>query len=91
MEIWKTNRQLRMIDAGTTLRIQAQAPFMLHWSTEEWRQPIDTRSQTTALGIDFVDIEVARNARAPVRFTFLWVQSKRWEGRDYVVEIRTPD
>ncbi len=26
---------------------------------------------------------------APVRFTFLWTEENRWEGRDYAVNIRT--
>ena len=52
------------------------------------RAATDTRSNPTGLGLDFVDIEVKPGERGPIRFTFLWVQDKRWEGRDYAVEIK---
>ena len=43
---------------------------MLHWSNDEWKTPIDTASQTTAIGINFVDVAIAPGDRAPLRFTF---------------------
>jgi glucoamylase len=45
----------------------------------------DTRSSPTALGIEFVDLPISPDQRAPIRFTFLWTQTNRWEGRDYEV------
>ena len=71
-----------------TLRIQAADPFMLHWSNDEWKTPIDTTSQTTALDIDFVDIAIARADRAPILFTFRWLEDGRWKGHDYKVDVR---
>jgi len=46
----------------------------------------ERRSTATALGIDFVDIPVPQQD-ALIRFTFLWVDENRWEGKDYNVEI----
>jgi glucoamylase len=89
LEIWKQNRQVPSIASGTTLRIQAARPFVLHWAKGDWRQAYDTRSTPTAVGINFADIEVEPGQRAPVRFTFLWTEENRWEGRDYAVDIRT--
>jgi len=39
------------------------------------------------LKIKWVDIPVEVQQRAPVRFTFRWLNQDRWEGRDYAVAI----
>jgi len=88
LEVWKRNRKIGSVAAGTTLRIQATESFMLHWSKDEWNHVSDTRAQPTSIGIYFVDIEIAQADRAPVRFTLLWSDDGRWEGRDYAVEVR---
>jgi len=88
LEIWKHNRQVQAVAAGCVLRVQAPDPFALHWSNDEWKTPIDSPAQTTAVGIHFVDIAIASDERAPVRFTFRWLADGHWEGRDYAVEVR---
>src|ERR1700741_1675835 len=85
-EIWKFNRKAPNVLAGTLLRIQANLPFLLHWTTDEWQSSTDSRSTPTALGIHFVDIRVPRHDGL-IRFTFLWTEENRWEGQDYSVEI----
>ncbi|HVN63465.1 MAG TPA: glycoside hydrolase family 15 protein [Candidatus Binataceae bacterium] len=87
LEIWKFNRQVRAVAPKTQLRIQAGAPFMLHWTADEWVHRNDTNSTNTPLGVDYVDIAVGVSASAPIRFTFRWRDSGNWEGRDFVVEI----
>jgi hypothetical protein len=61
---------------------------MLHWSKDEWHHPNDSRSTHTAVGLDFVDIDLTAADHAPVRFTFRWETRGQWEGRDYAVELR---
>lgn len=87
IEVWKLNRQVQTVPAGTLLWIQASSPFLLHWTGDEWQHSTDTRSQPTALDIDFVDIRVTQQLQAPIRFTFLWLEENRWEGKDYEVEV----
>ncbi|MGB8985585.1 MAG: glycoside hydrolase family 15 protein [Candidatus Sulfotelmatobacter sp.] len=87
-EIWKTNRRVRVVKKGYTLRVQASDPFRLHWTGDEWTTVKDTPSSATKLGIEFVDIPIAAAQRAPIRFTFFWTKSNSWEGRDYMVEIK---
>jgi len=89
LEVWKSNRMISSVPAGATLRIQAAAPFMLHWSKDGWSHVADTRAQATSIGIYFTDIVLDHADRAPVRFTFLWLDGNRWEGRDYAVEVKT--
>ena len=87
IEIWKRNRQITAMRAGAKLRIQAPAPFSLHWTRNEWQTVNDTISTMVPIGICYVDIEVKAGEAAPVRFTFFWREGGTWEGRDYVIEI----
>lgn len=87
LEIWKPNRWARTVQAGWTLRIQAPGSFLLRWSRDEWQTAQDTMSTPTTLGISFIDIPVSLEQRAPIRFTFQWLPSGAWEGRDYLVAI----
>ncbi len=87
IEVWKPNRRPRTVKRGLTLRIQAPAAFRLHWSSDEWRTVANTPSAETGLGIEFVDIPVLPAFHAPIRFTFFWTATSRWEGRDYAVAI----
>jgi glucoamylase len=86
-EVWKFTRQPRSVKRGHVLRVQAQAPFRLHWSNDEWRTAKDTSSSSTTLGVDFVDIPIVEAQQAPIRFTFFWTASNHWEGRDFMVSI----
>jgi glucoamylase len=84
-EVWKPNRQARTVKRGHVLRIQAPASFRLHWSGDEWKTVRDTPSSTTELGVEFADIPIPAAQQAPARFTFFWMGSGSWEGRDYMV------
>ncbi|HKQ72122.1 MAG TPA: glycoside hydrolase family 15 protein [Blastocatellia bacterium] len=88
IEVWKFNHQAPAAAAGALLRIQANSPFLLHWTSDEWLHSTDTRSRSTGVGIEFVDILLPQQ-NAPIRFTFLWVEDNRWEGNDYKVEIQS--
>ena len=89
LEVWKFNRQVRSLPAGGVLRIQAASPFRLHWTCNEWKQTQDTNSVSVGQGAghEYVDIRVLPGQLAPIRFTFLWTEVGRWEGRDFQVGI----
>lgn len=86
-EVWKPNRHAVRVEAGTVLRIQGSQPFRLRWTNDEWLTPCDSDSLPTALGVEYVDLEISREQRAPLRFTFFWKEENRWEGKDYFVEV----
>ena len=86
LEIWKPNRQVRMMRRGYTLRLQAPRSFRLHWSHDDWKTVKDTQSVTTSLGVEYVDIDMPSSSTAVV-FTFFWDEDNKWEGRDYKVLI----
>ena len=89
IEVWKHNRQVSSIGQRSTLRVQAASPFRLHWTTDEWHTVNDSQSAGTALGIDFVDVPIPVEQRAPVRFTFFWTNNSSWEGHDYAVKVES--
>ena len=89
IEIWTFQRRVRSVRAGAILRVYARAPFRLHWTVAEWSAVTDTDSTPTAFGIDFADIPVAAGQSAPIRFTFFWRESRRWEGRDFEINVVT--
>lgn len=87
LEIWKPSREVRQVALGHTLRIQAPQPFRLHWSMDGWQSALDTESEDTGLGINFVDLPVRSAEQGPIRFTFFWQIGQHWEGKDYEVGI----
>jgi glucoamylase len=89
LEVWKQNRQVRFMRAGEVLRVQGAAPFALHWSSDNWKSVQDIKSTRNALGIDYVDLtDAAKSLGVCIRFTFLWTEGSRWEGKNYVVTVR---
>jgi glucoamylase len=74
---------------GTRLRIQASSPFLLHWTVDEWLHSSDTRSTGTSVDIEFVDLPLPKQ-ETTIRFTFLWVDENRWEGKDYEIGVSDP-
>ncbi|MCC5647668.1 glycoside hydrolase family 15 protein [Nostoc sp. CHAB 5824] len=87
LEIWKFNRQVGKVKKSHTLRIQALASFQLHWSDNNWQTFKDTPSTSTKLGVNFVDISVSDNQQQSISFTFFWIDSSKWEGRNYTVKV----
>lgn len=88
LEIWKPNRQVKVVKRGYTLRIQMPAPFRLRWSRNDWQSAQEAESLITALGIGFVDIPIPHTQQAPIQFTCFWPERDRWEGRDYAVAVQ---
>lgn len=86
LEIWKPNRRASTVEAGTLLRIQAPGPFVLRWTADEWTEAHDTPSVPTSLGVEYVDLPVPPDQRAPIRLAF--GRETGWEGRDYEVTLR---
>jgi glucoamylase len=87
LEIWKFNHQVSKVKKSHTLRIQALASFQLHWSDDNWQTFKDTPSTSTKLGVNFVDISVFDHQLQSISFTFFWIDSSKWEGRNYTVAV----
>ena len=89
LEVWKQNRQVRFMHAGEALRVQGDAPFTLRWSSDDWKSEHDAKSTRNALEIDYVDLtDAPKSLGVCIRFTFLWTEGSRWEGKNYDVTVR---
>ncbi|MFC5862358.1 glycoside hydrolase family 15 protein [Acidicapsa dinghuensis] len=89
LEVWKPNRHVRFMQHGEILRVHGNAPFVLHWSDDNWQSVHDTHSTRNALQIDYADLpESASSASTIIRFTFFWTQTSCWEEKDYIVTIQ---
>ena len=89
LEVWKQNRQVRFMHAGEALRVQGDAPFTLRWSSDDWKSEHDAKSTRNALEIDYVDLtDAPKSPGVCIRFTFLWTEGSRWEGKNYDVTVR---
>ncbi len=84
LELWKFNRQISELPPGATLRVQASAPFQLHWSDDEWRSARDVIATATPVGVHFVDLAALDEGQG-YDFTFYWPETARWEGRNFSV------
>jgi glucoamylase len=88
-EIWTLRHPIRRMPQGKTLRVILPADAVIVWTTDDWKQP--NESEATYVGdlnlwfADLPTVELA--AHSQVEFTFSWKREKRWEGRNFCVEV----
>jgi len=86
--IWRFNNKIRSMPGGRTLRIEACAQAVVHWSVDGWQTVHDTGTRDTTLGIHLVDLPTTSlQSRGRVDFTFYWPEGRRWEGVDFMVYV----
>lgn len=87
-EIWGPRDRPRRMRAGQTLTVALRAPARVRWGLDDWQTPDDVETRDTGIGVHVVDLPVAKRAAGTiVRFTFYWLETESWEGRDYDVTI----
>jgi glucoamylase len=89
LEVWKSDRRVRMIAAGKTLRVQSPGQFLLRWSIDGGQPKEESTAVASGLGIGFVDIETRVDQTAPVRFNFVWSDSGQADFTIYEIRIDT--
>ena len=82
--VWRFNHKTRLMPAGKTLRIEFQAPALVHWSGDGWATVTDTLTTPRSFGMHVADLFPAGSE---LRFTFYWPEAERWEGRDFLVRV----
>jgi glucoamylase len=89
--IWRFNHKRQTITAGKTLRLEALAPAVVHWSADNWQTMYDTKTRDTGLGVHVADLPVGElPAGTGLRFTFYWPEAGHWEGVDFDTRIGPP-
>ncbi len=88
---WRFNNKIRTIPEGKLLRIELLAAASVRWSADGWATANDGATNSNAFGIHVVEIPTSGLAEgASVEFTFLWVETARWEGMNFAIII-APD
>jgi glucoamylase len=86
--IRRYNHKCRRLPAGKLLRIELLAPALIHWSADDWWTTQDIRITDSELGIHFVDLPTdGLPVGRTVTFTFLWLETGRWEGVNFEVTV----
>jgi glucoamylase len=85
---WRFNNKIRKINVGKTLRIEVQAPALIHWSTDNWQTVRDSPTHTPGMDIHIADLSTQDlPAGAMIDFTFYWPEANHWEGQNFVVQV----
>jgi glucoamylase len=86
--LWRFNQKCHALPAGKTLRIEALAPALVHWSPDGWLTVHDIETRDSGLGVHVADLPTdSLSVGATVRFTFRWPLADRWEGVDFTVSV----
>jgi glucoamylase len=86
--IWGPRDQPQHIRAGHTLTVALLTPARIRWGTHDWQQSGDVETHDTGLGVHVADLPVAGlTVGEAIRFTFYWLETQSWVGRDYDVTI----
>jgi glucoamylase len=87
-EIWGPNARPRHLRTGNTLSVALKAPARVHWGVNGWKQVQDVDTHDTGLGVHVADLPVAGIvAGETIQFTFVWRETKMWEGQDYEILV----
>jgi glucoamylase len=93
LALWRFDHQVPSFCAGRRLRIEVQAPAIVHFTTDQWQSTRDIPTRETGLGFHFADLpadEIKIGER--LFFTFRWPEAgDRWEGRDFQLMVRAAD
>jgi glucoamylase len=96
VEIFKLRRQIQTIPAGKILRIIAAAPFEVRSTLNGWATVQQAVSRNLGYSGSFADLPTApvtlgkepeAEQSKQLSFTILWTDEKRWEGRNFDIEI----
>jgi glucoamylase len=89
--LWRFNHKLRSLPPGKMLRIETMAAALIHWTADDWKTRHDQNTRDTGLDIQLADLPTRMLPEgAQIKFTFFWIEAKRWEGADYTVTISKP-
>jgi glucoamylase len=85
---WRFNNKPRTMPCGKKLRLLLIEPATVRWSSDNWQTVHDSDSQESGWNLQHLDMPTETlPAGRQITFTFLWKNSGRWEGHDYLVTV----
>lgn len=87
-DIWGPAYRPRSIHAGNHLTLALKAPACIHWGRNGWQDTRDNETRNTGLDVYVFDLPIAEfRTGETVQFTIYWLDQKRWEDKDYEVQV----
>jgi glucoamylase len=90
LRIWRPDNRIATIPRGKILRLELNAPALVHWSLDHWGTVNDSQTRETAFATHVMDLPTAGLAAGhSILFTLLWLGLRqRWENVDYEIRIQ---
>jgi glucoamylase len=91
-DLWRFDYQTPTFPEGRRLRIETDAPAVVHFSTDRWEHVQELPTRDIGLGFHVVDLPTAEmKIGEALVFTFRWPAAQnRWEGRDFQLTVDPP-
>lgn len=86
-EVWRFESTCKTLFKKKFLRIETFTPTLVSWSVDTWQTTNKTASRDIGLGVHVVDLPVDTIKEGNIQFTFYWPDVKRWENKDFEVQI----
>ena len=87
--IWTFTQQRSTIPAGQSLRVDARSPARVRWTRNHWQTVQEADTVDSGLGVHYAMLNVAGlRSGSKIEFTFYWPEARKFEGRNYMVEVR---
>ncbi|MCE5316670.1 MAG: glycoside hydrolase family 15 protein [Parachlamydia sp.] len=84
--IWQMEDKVKTIPHGKGFRLHLKDAARVRWSSDDWKSYQDVESRLTGLGVHVVELPLQKlPAGSQISFTFFWLDSQRWEGRNYEI------
>ncbi len=88
---WSYNHKSKQILTGNQLRIELLSPASIRWTKDNWDATQEIETIDSKLGIYYADLPIDDlEEGTKVGFTFYWINSKKWENRNFEIEIKEP-
>jgi glucoamylase len=86
--VWRFDYQMGRMAPGRSLRVEALAPFRLHWGISNWTAVQNIDADDRGAGVFVADLTTANlTVGETINFTFYWPQQDRWEGQDFTIIV----
>jgi hypothetical protein len=87
IEVYRLERPVEAIPAGSKLRLVANGHFYLVWTVDDWKTVHNKESRHVGCAGHFADMETEAGQAGRVIFTMKWRHDNRWEGRNFEVRL----
>ena len=86
--LWRFALPSSELPKGKTLRVEVMARAEVHWTADNWATIKIVPSRETSFGLHVADLATSDlPTGAEIRFTFHWLDSDRWEGKDFSATV----